>query len=135
MSSTEEGDIFEPRFSPDGLMPVITTDTGSGAVLMLAYMNEEALRLSIESGEVHYFSRSRGKLWRKGESSGHTQKIVEIRTDCDQDTLLISVEQKGCAACHTGRKSCFYRSVGKDGKSLTFTDAEQVFDPKEVYKP
>jgi phosphoribosyl-AMP cyclohydrolase len=134
MSSTEEGDVFAPRFSPDGLMPVITTDTGSGAVLMLAYMNEEALRLSIESGEVHYFSRSRGKLWRKGESSGHTQKIVEIRTDCDQDTLLISVEQKGCAACHTGRKSCFYRSVGKDGKSLTFTDAEQVFDPKEVYK-
>ena len=133
MSSSEEGTIFEPRFSADGLLPVIATDAMSGTVLMVAYMNAEALRLSIETGDAHYYSRSRAKLWRKGESSGHTQKIVEMRTDCDQDTLLISVEQKGGAACHTGRKSCFYRVVGKDGKSLTFADAEQVFDPKKVY--
>ena len=134
MSSVEESTSFSPKFSADGLLPVITSDATTGDVLMFAYMNEDALKLSLDTGEVHYFSRSRQKIWHKGESSGNTQKIIEIRTDCDQDVLLVRVEQKGGAACHTGRPSCFYRTVGKDGKTLTMTDNEKLFDPDEVYK-
>ncbi|MGI9371878.1 MAG: phosphoribosyl-AMP cyclohydrolase [Hyphomicrobiales bacterium] len=134
MSSVEESTSFSPKFSADGLLPVITSDAITGDVLMFAYMNEDALKLSLDTGEVHYFSRSRQKIWHKGESSGNTQKIIEMRTDCDQDVLLVRVEQKGGAACHTGRRSCFYRTVGKDGKTLTITDNEKLFDPDEVYK-
>ena len=129
----EDSTVFNPEFSSDGLIPIVTTDVVDGKVLMVAYMNAQALQLTIDTGEMHYFSRSRQKIWHKGESSGHTQKVIEIRTDCDQDTLLISVEQKGGAACHTGRHSCFYRVVGSDGKELTFKDAEQIFNPDEVY--
>ncbi|MGI9481188.1 MAG: phosphoribosyl-AMP cyclohydrolase [Hyphomicrobiales bacterium] len=134
MSSSEESAAFTPKFSGDGLISAIATDAANGMVLMVAYMNDEALRLSIETGEAHYFSRSRGKIWRKGETSGNTQKIIEMRTDCDQDTIWIAVEQKGGAACHTGRKTCFYRVVGADGKTLSFSNDEKIFDPHIVYK-
>jgi phosphoribosyl-AMP cyclohydrolase len=102
---------------------------------MVAHMNEEALRRTIESGEAWYYSRSRKSLWRKGETSGHVQRVVEIRTDCDQDAIWIRVEQSG-AACHTGRRSCFYRKVtgGEGGARLSFVDAERRFDPKAVYR-
>jgi phosphoribosyl-AMP cyclohydrolase len=102
---------------------------------MVAHMNEEALRRTIESGEAWYFSRSRKALWRKGETSGHTQRVVEMRTDCDQDAIWIRVEQTG-AACHTGRKSCFYRKVeaAEGGVKLSFVDAERLIDPNTVYR-
>jgi len=107
----------------------------TGDVLMVAHMNDEALRKTIASGEAWYFSRSRQALWRKGESSGHTQHVVEMRMDCDQDAIWIRVEQVG-AACHTGRHSCFYRRIdGADGDTrLSFVDAGRMFDPKAVYK-
>ena len=102
---------------------------------MVAHMNEEALRKTIASGQAWYFSRSRNALWRKGESSGQTQRVVEMRMDCDQDAVWIRVEQVG-AACHTGRRSCFYRTVslGEGGAKLTLVDAERLFDPNEVYR-
>lgn len=106
----EETQDFAPRFNADGLIPAAATDKATGRLLMLAYMNAEALAKTIETGEAWYWSRSRKSLWRKGETSGHTQKIVEIRTDCDQDTIELVVEQTG-PACHTGRRSCFYRVV------------------------
>ena len=103
---------------------------------MVAHMNAEALQKTIATGEAWYFSRSRKALWRKGESSGHGQRVVEMRVDCDQDAVWIKVEQQGGGACHTGRRSCFYRAVplGKAGSvTLEFRDAEKVFDPKAVY--
>jgi phosphoribosyl-AMP cyclohydrolase len=104
-------------------------------VLMVAHMNDEALRKTVESGEAWYFSRSRNALWRKGETSGHVQRVVEMRLDCDQDAIWIRVEQTG-AACHTGRRSCFYRRVeaGEGGARLTFVDADKLFDPNAVYR-
>src|SRR3978361_1269963 len=101
---------------------------------MVAHMNDEALRKPVASGEAWYFSRSRNALWRKGESSGHVQRVVEMRTDCDQDAVWIRVEQSG-AACHTGRRSCFYRAVmpADGGGRLAFVDADKVFDPSAVY--
>ncbi len=115
----EEGATLTPKFDAYGLVSAIVTDSISGDVLMLAHMNTEALQRSISTGDAWYFSRSRQKLWRKGETSGNTQKIVEMRVDCDQDAVLIKVEQHG-PACHTGRKSCFYRkvSLGADGGKL-----------------
>ncbi len=115
----EEGAVFTPKFDANGLISATVTDLATGELLMLAHMNAEALQLSITSGDAWYFSRSRQKLWRKGETSGNTQKIVEMRVDCDQDAVLIKVEQHG-PACHTGRKSCFYRkvSLGADGGKL-----------------
>lgn len=108
----EESTVFAPRYDDKGLIPAIVTDARDGAVVMLAYMNAEALRLTLETGEAHYWSRSRGELWRKGATSGDTQKVVDIRLDCDQDTVLISVAMAGRGvACHTGRHSCFYRRV------------------------
>jgi phosphoribosyl-AMP cyclohydrolase len=108
----EEGSQFLPRFDQNGLIACITCEASSGRVLMLAFMNEEALRLSLATGIVHYWSRSRRQLWRKGDTSGQVQTIVEIRTDCDQDALLIAVHVGGDGkACHTGRKSCFYRRL------------------------
>ena len=136
-TAREEGDIFAPAFDAHGLLPVIVTSAETGEVLMFAYMNAEALALSIETGEACYWSRSRKALWRKGETSGNTQHIVEMRTDCDQDVLWLKVTMEGSGACcHTGRVSCFYRSVplGKDGdRSLIPTNAERRFDPKSVY--
>lgn len=108
----EEGSGFAPKFDADGLIVCIAQEAGSGEILMVAYMNEEALRLTIETGVAHYWSRSRKGLWRKGDTSGQVQKVMEIRTDCDQDAVLISVVPGGDGgACHTGRKSCFYRRV------------------------
>ena len=106
----DETTAFQPKFGPEGLLPAIAVDAETGEVLMLAYMNEEALTRTFETGEVHYWSRSRAELWHKGATSGNTQELVEARIDCDQDTLLLRVRQKG-PACHTGRTSCFYRSV------------------------
>jgi phosphoribosyl-AMP cyclohydrolase len=132
----EEGLGFAPKFDADGLVTCVATDARSGDVLMVAHMNAESLRKSMQSGEAWYFSRSRQRLWRKGESSGHVQRIVEMRVDCDQDAIWIKVEQAGPGACHTGRRSCFYRAVplGKPGAAtLEFRDAERHFDPKTTY--
>jgi phosphoribosyl-AMP cyclohydrolase len=107
----EEGTDFSPRFDERGLLPVITTDHETGIVLMLAWMNEAALYKTIETGEVHYWSRSRAALWHKGATSGNVQIVQEIKTDCDQDTLWISARQTGSGACHTGRRTCFYRTL------------------------
>jgi phosphoribosyl-AMP cyclohydrolase len=130
----EEGLAFRPKFDASGLVTCVATDASSGDVLMVAHMNDEALRKTIASGEAWYFSRSRKSLWKKGESSGHTQRVVEMRLDCDQDAIWIRVEQAG-AACHTGRRSCFYRAVteGDGGPRLSFIDADRLFDPKAVY--
>ena len=139
-TESEEGAVFAPRFDADGLMPVVATSAATGEVLMFAYMNAEALARTIETGEAHYWSRSRGRLWRKGEESGNTQRVVEMRIDCDQDAIWLKVEQQGKdAACHTGRKSCFYRAVPLGaapggGVSLRFVDAERQFDPQAVYR-
>ena len=117
--------------SDDGLIPAIAQDYRTGEVLMLAYINNEAWQYSLDTGNATYWSRSRQKLWKKGESSGHVQKIKEIYVDCDQDTVVFKVEQIGGAACHKGYASCFYRRV--EGDELV-TVAEPVFDPDEVYK-
>jgi len=133
----EEGLAFTPTFDPNGLVTAVVTDAKSGDVLMVAHMNEEAIRKTVASGEAWYYSRSRKTLWRKGETSGHTQRVVELRVDCDQDALWLKVEQAGEGACHTGRRSCFYRAVplGKAGGiKLEFRDAEKRFDPSKVYK-
>lgn len=135
----EEGTSFTPKFDANGLIPVICTDADSGTVLMFAWMNEDALSRTIETGQAWYWSRSRQKLWQKGETSGNTQAVKEIRTDCDQDVIWISVEQIGGAACHTGRKSCFYRRIEKSkteprGASLTSVDDTRLFNPKDIYK-
>ena len=132
----EEGDLFAPHFDGNGLVTAITVEASSGAILMLAYMNAEALSLTLSTGDVHYYSRSRGKLWKKGETSGEIQRLVEIRTDCDQDALLVLVEQTGRgAACHTGRKTCFYRKVEVDNGEarLASTGEVRLFDPDLVY--
>jgi phosphoribosyl-AMP cyclohydrolase len=115
----------------DGLVPVIVQDATDGAVLMLAYMNEEAFQKTLDTGTATFWSRSRNKLWLKGESSGHVQKVHEISVDCDNDTVLLKVEQVGGAACHAGYRSCFYRRAA-DGELETV--GERVFDPDEVYK-
>ncbi|MGH6794987.1 MAG: phosphoribosyl-AMP cyclohydrolase [Methylocella sp.] len=122
-SELEEGQAFTPRFDADGLIACVTKDARDGQILMLAYMNAEALRLTLETGVAHYWSRSRQTLWRKGDTSGQVQKVIEIRTDCDQDALLLTVEAGGNGgACHTGRRSCFYRKVlaGDDKAKLVF---------------
>ena len=133
----EEGLAFTPKFDADGLITAVATDAKSGDVLMVAHMNAEALNKTIATGEAWYFSRSRKTLWRKGETSGHVQRVRELRVDCDQDALWLKVEQQGAGACHTGRRSCFYRavSVGKGASArLEFRDAEKAFDPGKVYK-
>ena len=131
-ADVEEGTVFSPKFDLDGLLPVIAVDAASSEVLMFAYMNEEALSATLSSGEAHYWSRSREELWHKGATSGHIQKVVSMRVDCDQDVLQLTVQQTG-AACHVGYRSCFYRSVDADGKGLTFEETEKSFDPKDVY--
>jgi len=135
-SDIEEGLAFAPQFGADGLITAVVTDAKSGELLMVAHMNAEALRKTIESGEAWYYSRSRKKLWKKGESSGHVQRVAELRVDCDQDSLWLKVEQAGEGACHTGRRSCFYRAVplGKAGAvTLEFRSADKTFDPNAVY--
>lgn len=115
----------------NGLVPAIVQDYQTGEILMLAYINKLAWEKTLETGKAHFWSRSRGSLWLKGESSGHVQLIKEILVDCDQDTVVYKVEQLGGAACHTGYRSCFYRKV--TGDNLVVTEAEKVFDPKIVY--
>ena len=135
-SDIEEGLAFAPKFDTDGLVTFVATDAASGDVLMVAHMNRDALARTIETGEAWYYSRSRKALWKKGESSGHIQRVAEMRVDCDQDAVWIKVEQHGAGACHTGRRSCFYRAVplGKGGAvTLEFRDAAKVFDPASVY--
>jgi len=131
----EDGLALMPKFDADGLVTCVATDAASGDVLMVAHMNAQALAKTIASGEAWYFSRSRRALWRKGETSGHTQRVVELRVDCDQDAVWIKVEQVA-GACHTGRRSCFYRAapLGQKGGAvkLEFRD-ERVFDPANVY--
>jgi len=135
INNIEEGLEFRPKFDAAGLVTCVATDASSGDVLMVAHMNDEALRKTIATGEAWYFSRSRNALWRKGETSGQVQRVIEMRMDCDQDAVWIRVEQTG-AACHTGRRSCFYRKVspGDGGAQLSFVDADRLFDPKEVYQ-
>ena len=116
----------------NGLVPVIVQDAETGDVLMLAYMNEESYRKTLETGKATYWSRSRQKLWLKGESSGNVQEVKGIYVDCDEDTILLKVHQVGGAACHTGHRSCFYRRMDETG---AFKEIEPpIFDPKEVYK-
>jgi phosphoribosyl-AMP cyclohydrolase len=131
----EEGLSFQPKFDASGLVTCVATEAATGEVLMVAHMNEEALRKTIATGEAWYFSRSRSALWRKGETSGQVQHVVEMRLDCDQDAVWIRVEQRG-AACHTGRRSCFYRKIeaGEGGAQLSFVDADRLFDPSAVYR-
>jgi phosphoribosyl-AMP cyclohydrolase len=135
----EEGTAFSPKYDANGLIPVVVTSAANGEVLMFAYMNDEALALTIETGEAQFWSRSRKRLWRKGEESGNTMRVTELRTDCDQDALWLKVELGGAeACCHTGRKSCFYRTlpIGKGaaaGVALTFVESERLFDPDKVY--
>jgi len=136
-SDIEEGKTFSPKFDADGLVTAVATDSKTGDLLMVAHMNAEALQKTIATGEAHYYSRSRKKLWRKGEESGHVQRVVEMRVDCDQDAVWIKVEQAGPGACHTGRRSCFYRAVplGQRGAAtLEFRDAEKAFDPASTYR-
>ena len=124
---------IQPNFSKGkGLLPVITQEYGTNEVLMLAYMNKEAYEETLKSGRATYFSRSREKLWKKGETSGNMQHIKELRIDCDNDTILIKVEQAGGAACHLGFKSCFFRKIDKNG-SFEIVE-KRVFNPADVYK-
>lgn len=123
---------LKPDFAKmNGLVPAITQDAGTGEVLMLAYMNEEAWNKTLETGDAHYYSRSRDTLWRKGGTSGHVQKVVDVRIDCDADTVLLRVEQIGGAACHMGYRSCFFRKITDQGVEEC---SPLVFDPQEVYK-
>jgi phosphoribosyl-AMP cyclohydrolase len=127
---------FAPKFDADGLVTAVVTDIKSGDVLMVAHMNAQAIRNTIETGEAWFYSRSRQKLWKKGESSGHVQRVAELRVDCDQDALWLKVDQQGAGACHTGRRSCFYRAVplGQTGAvKLEFHNADRTFDPDAVY--
>lgn len=123
--------MLQPDFNKgNGLLPAIVQEFASGEVLMLAYMNQEAWEKTLEQKESHFYSRSRQKLWHKGESSGHVQKVKSVRLDCDQDTILLQVEQVGGAACHKGYQSCFYREVTDSGVREC---SPKIFDPQEVY--
>jgi phosphoribosyl-AMP cyclohydrolase len=119
------------NWAQDGLVPAVAQDAGSGRVLMVAWMNREALQKTVASGEAHYWSRSRKKIWRKGEDSGHVQKVMGVRLDCDEDVVLLQVEQAGGIACHTGRPSCFYQKL--ESGAWIATDAV-VKDPAEIYR-
>ena len=136
----EEGKFLSPKFDNQGLIPVITTDSKTGEVLMHGYMNSEALKKTIETKEAHYWSRSRKSIWHKGKTSGFTQKVIQIRIDDDQDSVWLSVDIGSGASCHVGYKSCFYRSIplGKIDHSekveMKFEEKEKKFDPEKVYK-
>lgn len=136
IEQVEEGTELAPKFDADGLIACVTTSADTGEVLMLGYMNEEALQKTIQTGEAHYYSRSRKVLWHKGATSGLVQKIVEMRIDDDQDAVWIRVSIPGDASCHVGYRSCFYRAVpmgaGAMG-ALEFKESEKMFDPKLVY--
>lgn len=140
----EEGERLSPKFDADGLLTAVTVDADDGTVLMVAHMNAQALALTIETGVAHYFSRSRGRLWKKGEESGHLQQLVELRVDCDQDAVVLRVRMPPLgpgvpgAACHTGHRSCFFRSVPLGATptpelTLAVNDDGPLFDPAKVY--
>ena len=139
VEQVEEGFVLAPKFDSDGLIPCITTGANAGEVLMLGYMNGEALQRTIATGEAHYWSRSRQCLWRKGATSGLVQEVVELRIDDDQDAVWLRVKVAGSgASCHVGYRSCFYRSVELGGTSggparLVLTESRKSFDPKDVY--
>ncbi len=143
IEQVEEGVDLAPKFDDRGLITAVTTDATSGELLMQGYMNAEALRLTIETGEAHYYSRSRQTLWHKGATSGLVQKVVQLMVDDDQDCIWLRVDVQGGASCHVGYRSCFYREIPvgpayaaqqEDGQiDLNFTDTEKVFDPEEVY--
>ncbi len=137
IEQVEEGHDLAPKFDEHGLIPCVTTAANTGEVLMLGYMNEEALKKTIETGEAHYWSRSRKVLWHKGATSGLVQKVVELRIDDDQDAVWLRVEIPGDASCHVGYRSCFYRSVplgqGDFNRTLKFEENEKTFDPNKVY--
>ena len=137
IEQVEESTELAPKFDQDGLIPVVTTDFSSGEVLMQGYMNEEALKKTINLGEAVYYSRSRQTLWHKGKTSGLVQTVKEIRIDDDQDCVWLRVDVQGGASCHVGYRSCFYRSVpfGENSSTriLKFEEKEKVFDPKKVY--
>ena len=136
----EEGKYLAPKFDENGLIPVITTDFNNGGILMHGYMNEVSLKKTIETKEAHYWSRSRKKIWRKGEVSGFIQKVMEIRVDDDQDSIWLSVDIGNGGSCHVGYRSCFYRSIplGKNKNlndlEMQFKEKEKIFNPKKVYK-
>ena len=140
VADIEEGNLLSPKFDQDGLIPVTTTDHKTNEVLMQGFMNAEALKKTIETKEAYYWSRSRKKLWKKGETSGFVQKVVELRMDDDQDSVWISVDIGEGASCHVGYKSCFYRAVtlGKIENSekiqMKFKDKKKKFDPEKIYK-
>lgn len=139
VEQVEEGTQLAPKFDADGLIPVVTSSVKTGEVLMLGYMNQEALAKTIATGEAHYWSRSRQMLWHKGATSGYVQKVSELRIDDDQDALWMSVTMDGKeASCHVGYRSCFYRAVptgntSLDNITLEFKESEKTFDPEEVY--
>ena len=136
IEQVEEGNELAPKFDQHGLIACVTTAAKTGEVLMLGYMNEEALKKTIATGEAHYWSRSRQVLWHKGATSGLVQKVVELRIDDDQDAVWLRVEIPGDASCHVGYRSCFYRSVptgAQSGAPLHFEEDKKMFDPKKVY--
>ena len=140
IKEVEEGKYLSPKFDENGLIPVITMDFQSGDILMHGYMNDEALKKTIETKEAHYWSRSRNKIWHKGQISGFVQKIKEIRIDDDQDSVWLSVDIGQGASCHVGYRSCFYRSIplGKikndEALEMQFKEEKKIFDPKKIYK-
>ena len=136
VEEVEEGTTFSPKFDKDGLIPVVTTEADTGTLLMVGFMNEEALGLTIETKEAHYWSRSRKILWKKGQTSGLIQRVEELKVDDDQDALWLRVKVGGSgASCHVGYHSCFYRSLplGSVANDLVYTENEKTFDPNEVY--
>ena len=140
IKEVEEGKYLEPKFDENGLIPVITTDFKTGDILMHGYMNDEALKKTIETKEAHYWSRSRKKIWHKGQISGFVQTIKEIRIDDDQDSVWLSVDIGNGASCHVGYRSCFYRSIplgnikNVQELEMEFKEKKKIFDPKKVYK-
>ena len=140
IKEVEEGKYLSPKFDENGLIPVVTTDFQAGDILMHGYMNDEALKKTIETKEVHYWSRSRKKIWRKGQVSGFVQIVKEIRIDDDQDSVWLSVDIGNGASCHVGYRSCFYRSIplgkikNEEELEMEFKEKKKIFDPKKVYK-
>ena len=140
IKEVEEGKFLSPKFDKNGLIPVITTDFKNGDILMHGYMNYEALKKTIESKEAHYWSRSRKKIWRKGQVSGFVQKVKEIRIDDDQDSIWLSVNIGSGSSCHVGYRSCFYRSIplgkieNEEELEMEFKEMKKTFDPKKIYK-
>ena len=140
IKEVEEGKYLSPKFDENGLIPVITTDFKTGDILMHGYMNYEALKKTIETGEAYYWSRSRKKIWHKGQVSGFVQKIKEIRIDDDQDSVWLSVDIGNGSSCHVGYRSCFYRSIplgkikNEENLEMKFKETEKTFNPEKVYK-